>query len=363
MTKPRSHAGLAELPRYQPGKRTLGAGGTPMKLSSNESSLGPSPAAMAAYLAAAPELHRYADATQSELRAAIAEVYGIPVQRIVCGGGSDEIIDLLIRAYVAPGDELLLSENHFVMCAVHGRTQGARIVLAPERGYDMDVDALLARVTPATRMVAIANPNNPTGTYLPRNEIARLHAQLPGDVLLLLDGAYAEYVTAADFDPGHGLVAAAQNVVVTHTFSKIYGLAGLRIGWMHGPDAVVDVIERIRSPFNASVAAQAAATAAVRDREFVHRAREHNSRWQARLRDELGALGIHVVPSVTNFYLLRFDGAAGKDAGAAGAWLEARGIIPRAVMTGDTANVLRISVGNDTENAAVIAALTDFMKA
>lgn len=359
--RPQPHPGLGELPRYQPGKSRLPIAGQPIKLSSNESAFGTSPAAVAAFHAVAGELHRYADSTQSALRTAIADVYRLRLERIVCGNGSDEIIDLLIRAYLGIGDELLLSENHFAMCAVHGRTQGARIVLAPERDCNMDVDALLQRVTPATRMVALANPNNPTGTYLPRGEILRLHAGLPGNVLLLLDGAYAQYVTTPDFDAGFGLVDAYQNVVVTHTFSKIYGLAGLRIGWTYAPVNVVDVLERIRSPFNASVAAQAAAAAAVRDQQFVTRAREHNARWLDRLRRELTALGIEVVPSVANFYLLRFDGKGGKSAAAAAAWLEARNIIPRAVLTGDSANVLRITVGLDAENEAVIAALSGFM--
>jgi len=359
--RPQSNPGISGLPKYQPGKRTLASAGQPIKLSSNESAFGPSPAALDAYHGIAPELHRYADATQRELRDGIALTYGTQAGRIVCGNGSDEIINLLIRGYLKTGDELLLSENHFVMFAVHGCTQGARIVLAPERDCNMDVDALLARVTPATRMVALANPNNPTGTYLAQSEIRRLHAALPGDVLLVLDGAYAEYVTAPDFDPGFSMVDANENVVVTHTFSKIYGLAGLRIGWIYAPDHVVDVLERIRSPFNASAAAQAAATAAVRDQAFVRRAREHNARWLERLRRELTAIGIEVIPSVANFYLLRFNGKSGKNAPAASAWLESRNIIPRLVMTGDTDNVLRITVGLDAENEAVIAALTGFM--
>ena len=361
-SRPQPHAGIGDLPRYQPGKRELASGGAPIKLSSNESAFGASPAAIAAFHSIANELHRYADATQSALRKAIADIYRVRQQRIVCGNGSDEIIDLLIRGYLGPGDELLLSENYFVMFEVHGRTQGARIVLAPERDCKMDVDALLARVTPSTRMVALASPNNPTGTYLPHSEILRLHAGLPGNVLLVLDGAYAEYVTATDFDPGFGLVETAENVVVTHTFSKIYGLAGLRIGWVYAPDHVVDVLERIRSPFNASAAAQAAAEAAVRDQEFVHRAREHNARWLERLRRELSAIGIGMVPSAANFYLLRFDGKSEKTAVAAAAWLESRNIIPRLVATGDSDNVLRITVGLDEENEAVIAALTEFMR-
>ena len=361
--RPESNPGITGLPKYQPGKRVLAGGAQAIKLSSNESAFGASPAAIAAYHAIAPELHRYADASQAELREAIALAYGIEVRRIVCGNGSDEIINLLLRGFVQTGDELLLSENHFVMFAVHGRTQGARIVLAPERDCNMDVDALLGRVSPATRMVALANPNNPTGTYLSQSEIRRLHAGLPGNVLLVLDGAYAEYVTAADFDPGFSLVDANENVVVTHTFSKIYGLAGLRIGWTYAPDHVVDVLERIRSPFNASAAAQAAATAAVRDQDFVRRARDHNARWLDRLRRELNGIGIAVTPSVANFYLLHFDGKSGKSAPAAAAWLESRNIIPRLVMTGDTENVLRITVGLDAENEAVIAALAGFMGA
>ncbi len=359
--RPESNPGITSLPKYQPGKRVLSGGARAIKLSSNESAFGASPAAIAAYHAIAPELHRYADASQAELRDAIALAYGIQVGRIVCGNGSDEIINLLLRGFLRTGDELLLSENHFVMFAVHGRTQGARVMLAPERDCNMDVDALLARVTPATRMMALANPNNPTGTYLSQSEIRRLHAGLPGNVLLVLDGAYAEYVLAADFDPGFNLVDANENVVVTHTFSKIYGLAGLRIGWTYAPDHVVDVLERIRSPFNASAAAQAAATAAVRDQDFVRRARDHNARWLERLHRELTGIGIAVTPSVANFYLLRFDGKSGKSAPAAAAWLESRNIIPRLVMTGDAGNVLRISVGLDAENAAVIAALTAFM--
>jgi len=361
-TRPEPNPGITGLPKYQPGKRELAGGAPFIKLSSNESAFGASPAAIAAYHALAPELHRYADATQRELRAAIAQAYGIEARHIVCGNGSDEIINLLVRGYLKAGDEMLLSENYFVMFEVHGRTQGARIVLAPEQDCNMDVDALLARVTPATRMVAVANPNNPTGTYLPRSEIRRLHAGLPVNVLLVLDGAYADYVTAGDFDPGFGLVDASENVVVTHTFSKIYGLAGLRIGWAYAPEHLLDVMERIRSPFNANAAAQVAATAAVRDQDFVRRAREHNTRWLERLRSELSALGIGVIPSVANFYLLRFHGKSGKNARAAAAWLESRNIIPRLVMTGDADNVLRITVGLDAENEAVIAALTAFMQ-
>ncbi len=360
--RPQPHAGIQALPRYQPGKRELAGGGEPIKLSSNESAFGASPAAIAAYQRAGNELHRYADSTQAELRREIAGIYQIDARRIVCGNGSDEIIDLLIRAYLGHGDELLLSENYFVMFEVHGRTQGARIVLAPERDYHMDVDAVLARVTPATRMVVLASPNNPTGTYLPQSEVQRLHAGLPGNVLLVLDGAYAEYVTAPDFDPGFTLVNTTENVVLTRTFSKIYGLAALRIGWVYAPDHVVDVLERIRSPFNASGPAQAAAAAAVRDQDFVRKSREHNAAWLERIGREMTAIGIAMLPSAANFYLLRFPGTSGKTAVAAAAWLESRNIIPRLVPGSEKDNVLRITVGLDGENLAVMAALTEFMQ-
>ncbi len=350
---------VAALAPYKQGKSRIPGTLNPIKLSSNEGCFGPSPAAVAAYEGVQQELHRYPDGAQSELREAIGDVYGIDPARIVCGNGSEEVIGLLIRSFVGPGDDVLLPENHFVMCSIYAQGLGANVVLAPEQEHTVDIDALLERVTPKTRLLAIANPNNPTGTYVNASEIERLVDSVDEEVVILLDGAYAQYVKADDFDPGFGLVDKRENVFVTHTFSKIYGLAGLRIGWGYGPAAVVDMINRLRTPFNASLPAMAAAAAAVRDREHVERVREHTHRWQLRIRERLTGLGIHVVPSVTNFYLMHFENIAGKSAEAAGRWLEVHGIIPRPAADD---RCLRITIGTDEENDAVIEALTAYVE-
>ncbi len=362
LQRPNARASVLRVAPYEQGKATLPTTDNPIKLSSNESALGPSPAAIAAYEFCAASLHRYSDGNQTELRAAIAEVHSLDVERILCGNGSAELLSLLVRAYVGPGDELLLSANHFVVCRIDGVAQGADIVLAPEQGYSMDVDALLAAVTPRTRMVMLANPNNPTGTYLNSTEVRRLQAGLAPDTLLVIDGAYGEYVTSPDFDMGMALVDEFENVVITRTFSKIYGLAAVRIGWTYCPAHVIDVLQRIRVPFNANSPALAAAAAAVRDTAHIEKARAHTARWQQRIASELGALGLFVVPSATNFFLIDFDSCTGKTAQAAGAYLEANGIIPRAVrVAGGHDNVLRITVGLDDENEAMLDALRSYM--
>ena len=355
---PKPLARMATFAPYVQGKCEIKGRRDVIKLSSNECCFGPSPAAIEAYERASTELHRYPDGSQAALRLAIAREHGIDPDRIVCGNGSEEVIGLLIRCYVGEGDQLLLSENHFVMCSIYGKGQGASVVLAPERDFRIDVDAMLARVTDRTRMLAVANPNNPTGTYLPASEIRRLVESVPEDVLIILDGAYAEFVENDDFDAGIGWVEARNNVVMTRTFSKIYGLAGLRIGWGYGPPAVIEVINRLRTPFNASVAALAAAAAAIGDHEHVNRVRTHNTRWLARFRDEFSKLGLTVVPSVANFYLMDFSDLPGKSAEDAGAWLEAHGIIPR---PGHGDNYLRITVGDEAENQAVLKTLSAYL--
>jgi len=253
---------ILEISPYVQGKSRIAGRDTPIKLSSNESSFGPSPAAMEAYHAAAENLHRYPDGSQDKLKKAIAEVLGLRAGQIICGNGSDELLDLVYRCYLRPGEEVILSTNHFSMCALYAKILGARIVLAEERNYKTRVDDLLARIGPGTRMVTLANPNNPTGTYLAAGEIREIHAGLPGDVLLVIDGAYAEYVTHDDFEDGARLVEEFENVIMTRTFSKIYGLAALRIGWAYCPEAVIDLLQRIRSPFNTNSPAMAAAAAA-----------------------------------------------------------------------------------------------------
>lgn len=359
---PAPHAGVERIAPYVPGQSRIEGRKDPIKLSSNESSFGPSPAAIAAYHDAAAHLNRYPDASQSALREAIAEVHGLDASRIVCGNGSDELIQLVIRAYASAGDEVLLSENGFVMCEIHAHAQGAKVVKAPEREDRVDVDALLARVSSRTRVLCIANPNNPTGTYLPSADVHRLHSALPSGVMLLLDGAYAEYATAPDYDAGASLVEQHSNVVMTRTFSKIYGLPALRIGWAYCPPAAIQAIQRIRSPFNASSAALAAATAAVRDQGWIARVREHNAEWLLRIAAHLRELGLDVVPSVANFYLIRFPMESDMDANGAAAFLIANGIIPRPVGGVAGQRELRITVGTDEENAAVLDVLSRYVR-
>ena len=345
---------------YQQGKSVLGNTANPIKLSSNESSYGPSPKAIEAYHSVENVLFRYPDGAQHELRQAIAEIHNLDIDKIICGSGSDELLGLLIRAYAGEADELLLTENHFVMCPIYARTQGITIVLAPEDNYRIDVDSILRMVSDKTRMVIIANPNPPTGTWITGREIKQLHDKLPGDILLIIDAAYAEYVAAGDYDAGFGLVDEFENVVVTRTFSKIYGLAGLRIGWAYCPDHVIDTLQRVRSPFNTTSAALAAAAAAVRDVEYIKSIREKNTNSLKKISSSLTAAGLRVVPGVANFYLTSFTGVEGKTASGAAKYLESKGIIPRPVNS-STDDALRITVGNDAENDAVITALTEYM--
>ncbi len=347
---------------YQQGRFALPGHPDPIKLSSNESALGPSPAALAAYREAAAALHRYPDGSQSELRTAIAEVHGLDPAGIFCGNGSAELIGLVTRTFVGDGDELLLPESHFEMCPIYGKAQGAEIVLAPDDDFSVSVDALLAAITPRTRLIALANPSTPAGTCLPRAQIERLHAGVPPRVILLLDGAYAEYVTDGDYDPGAALVERSDNVVMTRTFSKAHGLAGLRIGWAYAPPAVAALVQRIRTPFNTNAAALAAAAAAIRDTEFVARARAENRRELAAIRSRLKALGLRVSDSVTNFYLIDFGHLEQHSAAGAAAFLEGRGILPRPVNPRQDRDVLRITVGRPADNAAVLEALAAYLR-
>lgn len=348
-----------KLSPYVQGQSSIDGVENPIKLSSNESSHGPSPQALKAYQDFAPSLNRYPDGSQLTLREAISSVYGLDADRIMCGNGSEELILLMIRAYLRPGDEALLSENGFIMSNIHSIAQGAELVIAPEKNYRVDVDALLDRVSSKTRFCTIANPNNPTGTYISDSEMRRLQAGLPDSCLLLIDNAYAEYVDQDDFATGEALVDEFENVVMTRTFSKIYGLSGMRIGWAYCPPEIVSIVQRIRTPFNANGPAMAAATAAVQDVAFTDHVKQHNANSLLKISSSLTQLGIEVIPSVTNFYLLRFDPQSTKSGSEAATYLQQRGIIPRPAGGSDA--FLRITVGLDHENDAVIEALTDYM--
>lgn len=333
-----------------------------IRLSHNESAYGPSPKAMAAYQSFAGRLNRYPDSSQYELRRSLADVHNLDVDRIICGNGSEELLGLLIRAYVGEGDELLLTENHFIMYSVYGGTQGAAIIRAPAQDFRVDIDSILDRVSAGTRMVIIANPDVPAGNFLTGDEIRELHHGLPGDVLLVIDGAYMEYATPELASCCTDFAGASDNVVLTRTFSKIYGLAGLRIGWAYCPARVIGVLHRIRSPFNANAAALAAACAAVRDVGYIESIRDKNADSLRRVSAALTAIGLQVSPSVTNFYLVGFAGNENKDAAGAADYLRDRNIMPGPIRNGSAGDFLRITVGNDTENDAVIRALTGYME-
>jgi len=362
MTAPTPRPGILDIRPYVPGKSAVGGRAAAMKLSANESALGPSPRAVAAYREAAQTLHRYPDGGATVLRTAIAARHGLDAERIVCGAGSDELIYNLVRGYAGAGDEVLYSEHGFNIYPIAALTVGARPVTAPEKDLTFDVDAILARVTPRTRIVFIANPNNPTGSYIAADALKRLRAGLPDDVLLAIDSAYAEYVLRNDYTAGTELVDAGGNTVMTRTFSKIYGLAALRIGWAYCPPAIADVLNRLRGPFNLSTAAQAAGKAAVEDVGHVAASRDHNAVWLPWLSDRLSALGLTVFPSAANFILVRFPAEGDRNAAAAMAWFSARGMIPRETAVYGLPDCLRITIGREDEVRAIAEAAAAFMK-
>lgn len=358
---PRPKPGILDIEAYVPGESKLPSGVKPAKLSSNETPLGPSPKAIEVYRAAAGDLERYPDGQATALRQAIARRYGLDASRIVCGAGSDELLTMLAHAYLGPGDEAIYTEHGFLVYRIAILSNGATPVVAPERDLTTDVDAILARVTDRTRMVFIANPNNPTGTYIPIGEVRRLRAGLRSDILLVLDGAYAEYVRRNDYEAGLELVATTENTVMTRTFSKIYGLAALRIGWGYCPAAIADVLNRIRGPFNLSAAAIAAGAAAIEDQAHVEQAVAHNDRWLPWLEAEIGKLGLVVTPSVANFILIRFPKDAGRTAKDADAFLKSKGLILRMVASYGLGDCLRLTIGSEDENRRVVAALAEFV--
>jgi histidinol-phosphate aminotransferase len=360
-TQPAPQPGILQISAYVPGESSLAGNLKPIKLSSNETPLGPSPAAIAAYKAAAESLALYPDGGAGDLRRAIASHFGLDPDRIVCGSGSDELINLLAHAYIGPGDEAIFSEHGFLMYKIATLSSGGKPVSVPEQNYRANVDAMLAAVTPRTRLVFLANPNNPTGTYLRHDEIRRLQQGLPARVLLLLDAAYSEYVRRNDYEAGLELVATTSNTVMTRTFSKIYGLAALRLGWAYCPAAIADVLNRVRGPFNVTGPALAAGAAAIADRAHVERAVAHNEKWLPWVATEVEGLGLRVTPSVGNFLLIHFPAEPARNAAAADEFLKLRGIILRRVAAYGLPGALRMTIGTEDDNRRVVAALAQFM--
>ncbi len=359
MTKlPTPKPGITDISPYTPGKSKAEGATRIIKLSSNENPWGPSPKAIAAYQAEATHMNRYPDGGHTMLREAIARVQKLPAEQIICGAGSDELIGMLVHAYTGAGDEVLYSQHGFLMYKIYTLSNGATPVTAPEKNLHTDVDALLAAVTPRTKIVFVANPNNPTGTVIPFSDIRRLRAGLREDIILGLDAAYAEYLDQPEYEDGISLVKENTNSIVFHTYSKIYGLPALRLGWAFAPAGMIDVLNRVRSPFNVNTPALASGVAAMEDQAYVKDMRTKNAAELARVSDAISKLGYDVVPSVANFVLVKF----GAETQAINKHLAARGLIVREVGGYGLPDYLRISIGTTEENGILLEALNDYVK-
>ncbi|WP_299550090.1 histidinol-phosphate transaminase [uncultured Tateyamaria sp.] len=359
MTRITPQPGIMDIALYQGGASYLADVENVLKLSSNENPAGPCPAAIDALTRTASDMHRYPSTDHAALRAAIAEVWNVDADRVICGVGSDEVLQFVTQAFSGPGDEIIHTAHGFSMYPILANMAGATPVCVPERDRIVDVDAILSAVTERTRIVLLANPGNPTGTRLPDAEVVRLADGVPEHVILVIDGAYTEY--ADGYDGGLALARTRPNVLMTRTFSKIYGLGGLRVGWGYGPRDIIDVMTRIRQPFNLSTVALSAAEAAVRDIKWVEDCAALNADQRARLIGALRQLGLACDESDTNFVLARAATVA--EADAAEAALNADGILVRRVAGYGFPEGIRITVGNADQTGRVIAALTEWRNA
>jgi histidinol-phosphate aminotransferase len=364
MSRPVPNPGILDIAPYTPGKSPVPEPGRKVfKLSANETPFGPSPKAIQAYTQAAAHLEDYPEGTSKVLREAIGRAFGLDPGRIICGAGSDEILNLLAHTYLGRGDEAISTTHGFLVYPIATMANGAKNVVAPEAEFTANVDAILEAVTPRTKIVWLANPNNPTGTYVPFDEVKRLRARLPSQVLLVLDAAYSDYVSRNDYERGIELVATTENTVMTHTFSKIHGLAALRIGWMFAPEHIVDAVNRIRGPFNVSTPAMLAAVAAIEDTAHQEMSKAHTERWRNWLMEEIRTLGLKVTPSAANFVLIHFPTQKGRTAAEADIFLTRRGLVLRALNNYQLPNALRMTIGTEEANRLVVGALRDFMGA
>jgi histidinol-phosphate aminotransferase len=362
-SRPLPKPGIMDIHAYVPGKASAPGITNPIKLSANENPLGSSPKAHEAYASADASLHVYPDPRTTIVRNAIAETYGLEPERLIFGCGSDEVFALLNQTYLEPGDNIVQGEFGFAAFAIGARACQAEVRCAKEPEYRIDVDELLKCVDDRTRLIFLANPGNPTGTWIPFDEVRRLHQALPPSVLLVLDGAYSEFCLDPTFDDGLELARTAANIVVTHTFSKLHGLAALRIGWGYAPLEVAQAVDRIRLPFNTSIAAQRAAVAALADKDFQKQTIDLNETWRPRLVQQLGGMGLDVIgPSAANFVLVGFPKTAGKTATDAEAYLSARGLLVRQLLNYGMPDHLRMTIGLEAHNRALIDALADFMR-
>lgn len=361
--RPIPKPGILAIHAYVPGKAMAEGIAEPVKLSANENPLGSSPKAREAFATAERSLHIYPDPRANMVRAAIAERYRLEPERLIFGCGSDEVFQLLNQTFLEPGDNMVQGQYGFAAFAIGAYACQAEVRRAPEPDFRIDVDELLKCVDDRTRLVFLANPGNPTGTWIPFSEVRRLHDALPPSVVLVLDGAYGEFALDATFDDGLDLARTAANVVVTHTFSKLHGLAGLRIGWGYAPLEIAQAVDRIRLPFNTSIPAQRAAVAALADEDFQRATLELTETWRPWLNQQLGGLGLDVVgPSAANFVLVGFPKTPGRTAAEADEFLTSRGLLVRAVGLYGLPDHLRVTIGLEAHNRALVEALADFLK-
>jgi len=351
--------GILDINPYVPGKSHVTYDGKIYKLSSNETPLGASPKAINAFRDLSDKLEFYPDGSSTALRQAIANRFGLNADHIVCGSGSDELLQLISSAYLGPGDEAIYTRHGFLVYPIAIMANGATPVVADEVDYTANVDEIIAKLSDKTRVVFLANPNNPTGTYLPFDEVKRLHNALPQTCLLVLDAAYAEYVKNNDYEAGIELVGSSSNVVMTRTFSKIFGLAGLRLGWAYCAPDIADVLNRVRGPFNVNVAAIAAGVEAINDTQHMEKAIAHNLQWLSWLSDEIAKLGIKVTPSVGNFLLLHFPAGTAQQADD---FLNSHGLVLRAMGAYGLPDALRLTIGSKDANHRVVEVLEKFME-
>lgn len=361
--RPTPKPGILDIAPYVPGKAKVEGVEHPLKLSANENILGSSEKAREAFAGAIDQLHMYPEGRSNMLRAAIGEKYGLEPERLLFGCGSDEIFQLINQTFLEPGDNIVQGQYGFGAYAIGARACQAEVRFAPEKDYRIDVDELLKLVDHRTRVVFVANPGNPTGTWVGGAEIRRLHAALPPSVILVLDGAYAEFVDDPGFEDGAAMVREFDNVVMTRTFSKLHGLAALRVGWAYMPEEMASAVDRIRLPFNVNIPAQLAAVAALGDDDFQARSLALVAQWRPWLAQQLGGMGLEAVPSAANFILVGFPKTPGKTAREAEAFLASRGIIVRGVTGYGLPDHLRMTIGLEAHNRALVEALADFMKA
>ena len=366
MSSPCPLPGLKNISPYVGGESDILGFDKIIKLASNEGAFGPSQKTIEAINNSVKDSHRYPDGDSQELREVISQKYSLELGRLVCGCGSDELINLLCRTYAAPGDEIVHTAHGFAMYPIYAKTVGAIPIAAPENDITASVSNIVNAVSEKTKLVFIANPNNPTGTYLPASKLISLHQQIPSNVLLIIDSAYAEYVQEGDYSPGIELAKQNNNIIMLRTFSKIYGMGGIRLGWGYFPKEVADILNRVRSPFNVSFVAQAAGLAAIQDDEFVKKSQNHNDRFLKWTTEKLRSLGLVVPDSFGNFVLVRFPNGENekddhKSAENADAHLKSCGIIVRRLAGYGLPDALRITIGTEEEMMSVINSITEFL--